>query len=434
MEIETKIEELIDGLGKDFNLLQYVYNDTSKFVPGKTTVLYSGPYWDNQEVVAAIKALLVGKWVSSGENVRLFEMGFAKKINQKDAIMVNSGSSANLIMLAALKKYYGWEDADEIIVSVVGFPTTIAPIIQNNLYPVFIDIEMDTLNFDVELIEKNITKCTKAIFISPVLGNPPNFDKIVYLCEKHNLLLILDNCDSLGSRWNGKFLNEYAVASSYSFYPAHHISTGEGGMVASDNPELIRLARSFSWWGRGCYCIGSANMLPNGTCNNRFDKWLKDYDGIIDHKYIFENMGYNLKPLDLQGSIGLVQLTKLDEIHKNRINSHDVITELFLKYIPTLKVPYVSPKADPSWFGTPFICESRQQKEKLVSYLEKNKIQTRNYFSGNILLHPAYKHLDDYKKYKNANRVLPEVFFIGASPHYKSNVFDYIEQVLQKYE
>jgi CDP-6-deoxy-D-xylo-4-hexulose-3-dehydrase len=433
MNIDDEIMKLIKNLGENFNILNYVYNNNAKFIPGVSTVLYSGPYFDEKEIAAAIKALLIGRWISSGENVRLFEMNFSKKIHQEDGVMLNSGSSANLILLATLKKYFNWQDDDEIIVSVVGFPTTIAPIIQNNLKPVFIDIEMQTLNFDLNLIENKITERTKAIFVSPVLGNPPDFDYLINLCEKYHILLILDNCDSLGSKWKGKFLNEYSVASSYSFYPAHHISTGEGGMVTSNDIEFIKLARSFSWWGRACYCVGSANMLPNGTCNKRFGRWLDNYDGNIDHKYIFENMGYNLKPLDLQGAIGNVQLQKIDEIHTRRKRSHDEITKIFLKHLPFLKVPEVLPQADISWFGTPFICENRKQKENLINYLEKLKVQTRNFFAGNILIHPGYSYLDDYKNYPQANKVLDLVFFVGAAPHYEQNIFDYFEEIIGKY-
>ena len=291
----------------------YIYNDNN-FEPGKTFIYYSGPYWDNKETEAGINAFLNGKWITAGENVNLFEKAFSKKFNTKYSLMVNSGSSANLVLITALKKYYNWSDDDEIIVSPVGFATTISVLYQNRLKPVFIDIEWDTLNFNLDLIEDKITNKTKAIFVSPVLGNPPDMDKLIQICEKYNLKLIGDNCDSLGSKWNNKYLNEYYVAYSNSFYPAHHISTGEGGMVCTNDKLLNKLMISIAWWGRDCYCVGSNNLLGCGTCGNRFDKWLDGYDGIVDHKYVFSNMGYNLKPLDLQGAIGLVQLDKFDEI------------------------------------------------------------------------------------------------------------------------
>lgn len=411
----------------------YIYN-SKDFVAGKTPIYYSGPYWDNRESEAAIDSFLNGKWITAGENVHKFESQFGKRFNTKYCHMVNSGSSANLILIAALKRRFSWDDDDEVIVSPVGFATTISVLYQNRLKPVFIDIEWETLNFDLNKIEEKITNRTKAIFVSPVLGNPPDMDKLIQLCEKYNLKLIGDNCDSLGSKWGEKYLNEYYVAYSNSFYPAHHISTGEGGMVCTNDLELKKLFVSLSWWGRDCYCVGSANLLSCGTCGNRFDKWLENFDGVIDHKYVFSEMGYNVKPLDLQGAIGCVQLEKLYEIELRRKNSKEIISKIFLNNIPNIRIPKVLAKAEPCWFGTPFICETEGLKAKLVQYLEDNKIQTRNYFAGNILLHPGYSFLDDYKKYPEANKVLNKVFFVGAAPHYNENVFSYIEDVIKKFK
>ncbi len=411
----------------------YIYN-SKVFEPGKTPIYYSGPYWDNKEVEAAIDTFLNGKWITAGEKVYKFENAFSKKFNVKHSHMVNSGSSANLVLIAALKKRFNWADDDEIIVSPVGFATTVSVLYQNKLKAVFVDIEWQTLNFDVSRIEEKITSRTKGIFVSPVLGNPPDMDKLKALADKYDLKLIGDNCDSLGSAWNGNYITDYYVAFSNSFYPAHHISTGEGGMICTNDDELKSLFVSLSWWGRDCYCIGSANLLSCGTCGNRFDKWLENYDGIIDHKYVFSEMGYNLKPLDLQGAIGLVQLDKLDEIETNRKVSRNTLSKIFTDNIPGLRIPDVLSKADPCWFGTPFICDEPGLKHRLVEYLEANKIQTRNYFAGNILLHPGYSKLDDYTLYPEANKVLDKVFFIGAAPHYTEPVFDYINDVITKFK
>jgi CDP-6-deoxy-D-xylo-4-hexulose-3-dehydrase len=430
--IEDHILDLINVLGEDHNILRYVYNNNKKFIGGVTPVYYSGPYWDNKEIIAMIKVIISGEWLSSGENVQIFENAFVNKINNKFGVMVNSGSSANLVMMATVKKVLGWNDGDEIITSVVGFPTTIAPITQNKLTPVFVDIEMNSLNFDLDLIEEKITEKTRAIILSPVLGSPPDVDRLLDICKRHNLELLLDNCDSLGTRWKGKYLNEYALISTNSFYPSHHISTGEGGMVVSDNKAMIRTARSISWWGRDCFCVGSQNLFPNGVCGNRFNKWLKGYDGVIDHKYLFVNEGYNLKPLDLQGAVGNIQLEKFDEIHEKRLINKEILGGLFKKYLD-VHIPTNLEDAEVSWFGTPIVCKSVEEKQKLVTYLEKKKIQTRNYFAGNILLHPGYKKLDDFRKYPEANKVLDLVFFIGASPHYNQDVFDYVESVLKEY-
>jgi CDP-6-deoxy-D-xylo-4-hexulose-3-dehydrase len=411
----------------------YIYNAKS-FEPGKTPIYYSGPYWDNRETEAAIDTFLNGKWITTGEKVFKFERQFSKRFNVKHSHMVNSGSSANLVLIAALKRRFNWADDDEVLVSPVGFATTISVLYQHRLKPVFVDIEWDTLNFDLDQLEAKITPRTKAIFVSPVLGNPPDMDRLLEIATKHNIQLVGDNCDSLGSKWGNEYLSEYYVAFSNSFYPAHHISTGEGGMICTNDDELKKLFVSISWWGRDCYCIGSANLLSCGTCGNRFDKWLENYDGVIDHKYVFSEMGYNLKPLDLQGAIGLEQLQKLDEIEANRRVSHDRLTKIFTDNIPGLRVPIVLDKADPCWFGTPFICDEPGLKHRLVEYLEANKIQTRNYFAGNILLHPGYSFLDDSSQYPEANKVLDKVFFIGAAPHYTEPVFEYIEQVIKAFK
>lgn len=410
----------------------YTYNQDT-FVPGVSQVYYAGPYWDHNEVYGAMKTFLTGAWLPSGEQVQKFQEKFATMFKVDHAHMVNSGSSANLVLITALKKFHGWQDGAEVIVSPVGFPTTIAPLAQNNLTPVFVDIEMDTLNFDVTKIAEKINARTVAIFVSPVLGNPPDMDYLQQLAFDHDIMLIGDNCDSLGSRWNGEFLTEYYTAWTTSFYPAHHITTGEGGMICSNDADFMNTVRSIAWWGRDCYCVGANNLLPCGTCGKRFDKWLDGYEGVIDHKYLFTNMGYNLKPLDMQGSIGLAQLDKMEFVDASRRKNKIAFQSLLVKHIDGIRVAAHHDNADPSWFGVPIICRSQIQKEKLQQYLEANKIQTRNYFAGNILMHPGYKHLDDYTKYPNANKALSHVFFVGCPPHYNDTVFAYIESVLEKW-
>jgi len=449
MELKDEIKQFLQNKKTKFI---YNTNDQDKTVINR--VLYSGPYWSDDETVAIIESILTGKWMTAGESVHKFEHAFSKKYNQKAAVMLNSGSSANLILIAAMKKYFGWKDGDEIIVSPVGFPTTIAPIIQNNLVPVFIDIEFDTLNFALENIEKVVSDKTRAIFLSPVLGNSININLLVneinkwneVYTEKYNkpgylrriesnIQLILDSCDSLGSKWKDKYLNEYAFASSFSFYPAHHITTMEGGMITSNNTEFIKLARSFAWWGRHCHCVGAANLLPNGTCGRRFDKWLDNTDCIIDHKYVFDNIGYNLKPLDLQGAIGLEQLKKVDDIDRLRKKHKNIISTIFRETLGnSIYIPDEIKGAETSWFGVPIIVKNKENKKSLVKHLEANGIQTRNYFAGNILLHRGYQHLDDYKNYPNANRVLDEVFFIGCHPSYNDKTFEYIRKVLKEWK
>jgi CDP-6-deoxy-D-xylo-4-hexulose-3-dehydrase len=434
--MKEKRKELINNF---LEQLTEEFGQLPKFahsVNNEENVYYSGPSFDNEEMSAAIEALLFSKWGATGENVYKFEREFSKFVKAKSSLMLNSGSSANLVLITALKKYLKWNDGDEIILSVVGFPTTLSPIMINNLKPVFIDIELDSLNFDIKKIEEKITPRTKAIFISPVLGNSPDMDYLLMLKEKYNIELILDGCDSLGSKWDGKELTEYVIASTCSFYASHHLCTIEGGMISSNDSELVKLARSIAWWGRDCWCVGSSNLLSNGSCGNRFSNtWLEGHDDIvIDHKYVFSNIGYNLKPIDMQGAMGLVQLSKFPEFERLRRKHKLEIENILVKYIKGYKKIAICEKSDPSWFGVPIIVNNNDDKQKLVNYLEKNNIQTRNYFAGNILLHPAYKHLDDWKLYPNANEVLKRVFFIGCSPNYTETTINYIDKVLSKYE
>ena len=260
-------------------------------------------------------------------------------------------------------------------------------------------------------------------------------DKLLDIVKRHNIKLLLDNCDSLGSKWNDKYLNEYAEASSCSFYPAHEITTLEGGMVSSNHEEIVQLARSYGTWGRDCYCVGTCNLLANGSCGKRFSNWLTDFpETIIDHKYVFNRIGYNLKPLDLQGAIGIEQLKKLHFICETRSSNCSRISSLFIKYVNNIRSVNVLNKTGWTPFGVPLICQNKEQKQKLVSYLEANGVQTRNYFAGNLLMHNGYKHLDSYKLYPESNKVLDLVFFVGCAPTISDKNIDYIEKVLQQYQ
>tara|TARA_R100001460_G_scaffold83907_2_gene124865 strand:- start:4808 stop:6103 length:1296 start_codon:yes stop_codon:yes gene_type:complete len=395
-------------------------------------VYYSGPYWDDNEARELIYSVMKGKWLSSGEKVNRFEHEFSRKFGFSHSVMVNSGSSANLVMIAALKKYFNWADGDEIIVCACGFATTVAPIVQAGLKPVFVDINWGDLNWDLEQVEAKITEKTRAVFSSPVLGNAYDMDQLYDILDRHQLELIADNCDSLGSKYEGHYLTDRAVAASCSFYPAHHLCTIEGGMVSSNNKAIIDLARSFAWWGRGCYCVGQQNLLSNGVCGRRFDRWLEKYPDIVDHKYVFGNMGYNLKPLDLQGAVGSVQLLKFEEIHDKRRKNKWAIHQI-VERIPGIRVMREMPNAETSWFGVPILCDNKKLKHSLVKHFEDNKVQTRNYFAGNILLHPGYSYLDDANKYPNANQVLDLVFFLGCSPTITDKMIEYIAKVASQY-
>ena len=433
MSLQQSIRAFLSAAAEsDDGLYPYLANKGTNFDRHTDTVYYSGPFWDSKEVEAAIETLIKGNWLTSGESVNRFERKFSKEFGFKHSLMVNSGSSANLVMLAALKKYFEWQDGDEIIVSVVGFPTTLSAIIQNGLKPVFVDISWHDLNWDVDKIENLITNRTRAVFSSPVLGNPYDLDRIIDIISRNKIQLISDNCDSLGSKWDGAFLTDYSVAASCSFYPAHHICTMEGGMVSSNNLEIVKLARSFAWWGRACYCVGKQNLLSNGTCKSRFDNWISDCDVVVDHKYVFENIGYNLKPLDLQGSIGLVQLQKWKDIETKRAANKAEMDRIFRK-IPGCRIVEALPKAETSWFGAPIICVSSELKRKLVRHLESNRIQTRNYFAGNILVQPGYTDFGNASDYPNASKVLEKVFFVGVSPTITSEMLNYVENVVDSF-
>ena len=399
-----------------------------EFVPGETQVQYSGPYWDHREIEMGTEAFLSGKWLTAGEYVARFQNIFAKHFGVRFAHMVNSGSSANLIMVSALKKHLLWKDGDEIIVSPVGFPTTIAPLVQNNLKPVFVDIEMDTLNFDLKLVRKAITPRTKGIFVSPVLGNPPDMDELIKMST-----LIGDNCDSLGSKWDGEYITKYYKTWSTSFYPAHHITTGEGGMVCANDQAYIKTARSMTWWGRDCYCVGAANLLACGTCGNRFDNWIEGSDEIVDHKYLFTNIGYNLKPLDMQGAIGIAQMEKIEEIELKRRYNFNYLASV-VTGMEGVNVAAKHTKADPCWFGVPIICDTAAIKNSFVAHLENHKVQTRPYFAGNLLRHPGYRHLGDASQFPLANQAMDRVFFIGCAPHYTPEILNYIAEVVRAWK
>ncbi len=398
-------------------------------------VYYSGPYMDDSELVAAIETLLLGKWSSAGEVCARFERAYSEATNVKFSFFCNSGSSANLLLMAAAKEYYQWEDRSNVLISVVGFPTTTSSVVHNGLTPRFVDIEMGSLNWDMDKVENILrNESIKAVFLSPVLGNPPDMDRLTAVCKETGTIILLDNCDSLHTQWNGKYLNEYAVISSCSLYVAHEITTLEGGMVSSDNPRLIDLARSYGTWGRACECVGTGNLLPKGCCGKRFSCWLEAIpETVIDHRYVFDRMGWNLKGIDMLAAIGLEQLKRLSFICKSRQDNQKVIQDIFIKHIHGLTAPTIHPEANWVPFGTPIICSSKKQKEKLVAHLEANGVQTRNPFAGNLLLHKGYRHLGNWEDYPEANKVLDQVFFVGCAPTISPENINHIEATIKSF-
>jgi|6_EtaG_2_1085325.scaffolds.fasta_scaffold00303_9 CDP-6-deoxy-D-xylo-4-hexulose-3-dehydrase len=415
---------------------------TATWIPGKDWIKYSGPYYDDKEYVAAVSSLL-DEWLVMGEKGILFEKKFSKLLGKEHGILTNSGSSANLLMMSALKskRLFALPDKTKVITPVAGFPTTINPILQNNFVPVFIDIELETLNLDLEQLEEAAKKGARILTFAHVLGNPPNMDRVMEIVERYELIFLEDCCDALGSYYKGKKLGSYGDMSSCSFYPAHHITMGEGGFVSTQTKQQEIIVRSFRDWGRGCYCVGQkANLLKNGTCKKRFSCWLPAApEQIFDHKYVYEEIGYNLKPTELQAAMGLEQIKKLNIIDLQRRENYRRLFNIFKPYEEFFILPIATEGADPSWFAFPLTIKDSSifNRSEITNFFEDCKIQTRNYFAGNILLHPAYQHLSDLgrtiKDFPNATKVTTDTFFLGTSPVVTSEQMEYIEEKTRKF-
>jgi CDP-6-deoxy-D-xylo-4-hexulose-3-dehydrase len=426
-----QINQFLDIINANHENIPRYCHTTKKF---NNKVIYAGFYWDRDELVAAIESLLFENWFVSGPSITKFEREFSNKVGNHFGVMVNSGSSANLVALAALKRYYNWDSSSNILVSACSFPTTVSVIPQNGLQPKFVDIEMDTLNVDLKELESKIDKYTKAILISPVLGASPDYDKLLMLSNKYNIILIGDLCDSVGSMFKDKLLSEFNVINTYSFFASHHFSVGNGGMITTNNEELSILCRKISRWFKACYCKNLSNTAKNGECGKRFSNWLNTRPDIdYDHRMVFDGLGYNLQNLSITGAIGLAQLKKWDVIHNKRQANHNQIEKIFLKHLPQVNLQKTIPNSKPSWFGCAIICPSRDFKEQLVLHLETNGINTRPYFSGNILCHNEFSQFGDWKLFPNSTLALELVFFIGVAPHITDQHIDYIEDVVKNF-
>jgi CDP-6-deoxy-D-xylo-4-hexulose-3-dehydrase len=416
--------------------------ESKKWEKGVDWVQYAGPFFDDKEYTAAIKSLL-NEWLVLGQDAISFENIFPNHLGKNYGILTNSGSSSNLIMLSALtsKRLYNLKKGTKVITPIAGFPTTINPIIQLGFEPIFVDIDLSTLNLNLEAVEKAADEGARVITFAHVLGNPPNMEKLMSIIKKYNLIFLEDCCDALGSTYDGVPLGSFGELASCSFYPAHHITMGEGGFVACNTKLQETVARSFREWGRGCYCVGKkANLLKNGTCNKRFSNWLPEIpDEIFDHKYVYDEIGYNLKPIELQASIGLEQIKKLPQIKELRNRNHSHLYDIFKKYEEFFILPTATEKSNPSWFafaltikdGSPF------KRQDIVNYLESNKIQTRPYFAGNIMLQPAYEGFIDkstvIKNYPNARKITTDTFFLGVSPVITIEQINYIKEIVNTF-
>ena len=418
-------------------------DSTKEWKAGEDWVQYAGPYFTSEEYVKGVESLLKG-WLAMGGDSIKFEKRFPENFGRDYGVLTNSGSSANLLMMAAMtsKRLYNFPKGTKVIVPVAGFPTTVNPIYQFGFEPVFVDIEIDTLNLNIEQV-KDAAKNTdaKIITFAHVLGNPPNMDEVMQVVKEHDLIFLEDCCDALGSTYKDKPLGSFGEMASCSFFPAHHITMGEGGFVATRTAQQEKVVRSFREWGRGCFCVGrKANLSKKGSCGCRFSNWISALpEEIFDHKFVYEEIGFNLKPVEMQSSMGLVQLDKLPEIHERRKENYKNLYNVFEKYEEHLHLPKATKDSDPSWFSFPMTIKdgSPFKRRDITGFLEDNKIQTRTYFAGNILLQPAYSHLNDIedtiKRYPVATKVTKDTFFIGASPVITKQQIDYIQSIVDKF-
>jgi CDP-6-deoxy-D-xylo-4-hexulose-3-dehydrase len=408
---------------------QYIQEKQSNnnWIAGKDFVNYAGTYYNEDEYVAGVESLLKG-WLAMGSESLKFERQFPRQFGKTGGIVTNSGSSSNLLMMASLtsKRGYHLPKGTKVLMPIAGFPTTLNPTLQVGFEPVFVDIELDTLNLDLDQVERVLQEQPdiKVITFAHVLGNPPDMDHVMELVKKYNLILLEDCCDGLGSTYDNKPLGSFGLMASCSFYPAHHMTMGEGGFVATDDRNQEVILRSFREWGRGCYCVGpEANKLKCGTCGTRFNNWIDTLpDEIFDHKYVYDEIGYNLKPIELQCAMGMQQLKKLPEIHALRRRNYQLLFDIYAKYEEFFHLPRAQAKSDPSWFAFPLTIRSGTPftRADIVDYLEENLIQTRPYFAGNIMLQPAYSHLMDPAKarddFPNATHAMTHSYFHGTSP------------------
>jgi len=414
---------------------------TKTWTPGTDWVQYAGPYFTDDEYVRSVNALL-NEWLVLGEDAITFEKKFPLLLGKRHGIVVNSGSSANLLMMLTAKQVYLLKDGEKVIVPVAGFPTTVNPIIQANLKPMFVDIDLDTLNLNLDQLEAAAASGVRVVTFAHVLGNPPNMNRVMEIVQKYGLILLEDCCDALGSTYDGKPLGDAGLMSTCSFYPAHHMTMGEGGFLACRTEHQEKIARSFREWGRGCFCVGrKANLSTKGSCGCRFNNWLPELPAeIFDHKYVYDQIGYNLKPIELQCSMGLAQMEKLPEIHAKRRANHKRLTEIFTPYEEYFHIHKATPNSDPSWFAFPITVKDGApfRRSAFTKYMEDNKIQTRNYFGGNLLLQPAYKdlkslcwvggiHFDPKKLFPVATKVTTDTLFLGTSPVITAPQLDYVQ-------
>jgi CDP-6-deoxy-D-xylo-4-hexulose-3-dehydrase len=407
-----------------------------EFIPGKTRINYAGRVFDEKELINAVDASL-DFWLTEGRFSEEFSEKIADFLDVEHVLLTNSGSSANLLAFSALtSEKLGdrrLKPGDEVIAVAAGFPATVTPIVQYGLIPVFVDVDVPTYNINVKELEKAISSKTRCIFLAHTLGNPFNLDVVMELAEKHNLWVIEDNCDAFGSKYRGKYTGTFGHLSTISFYPAHHITTGEGGAIVTNDSQLAKLVRAFRDWGRDCYCAGG----ENNTCGKRFSQIFGKLPLGYDHKYVYSEIGYNLKMTDWQAAIGCAQIDKLPSFCEQRKANFRKHTAILSKYPQYFILPEATENADPAWFsfivtlkdGTPFT------RDELTTYLNNKLIETRNLFAGNITKQPAFvnKNFRVAGQLTNTEKIMTDTFFLGTYPGLTDEMFEYIEMVFEEF-
>lgn len=399
-------------------------------------IRYAGRVFGPEELVNATDAVL-DFWLTAGRFTEEFERRLAEFFGIDNALTVNSGSSANLVAISTLTSPLLGDrrllPGDEVITVAAGFPTTVSPIVQNRLVPVFVDVDVGTYNAIPDRVAEAVGGRTRAIILAHTLGNPWDIDAIKSIASQHNLWLIEDNCDAFGSTYKGRRTATFGDLATLSFYPAHHMTTGEGGAVVCNDDNLARIARSFRDWGRDCYCTGG----ENNTCGRRFSQQFGSLPHGYDHKYVYSHLGFNLKFTDIQAAIGCAQLDRMDAFIDSRRRNFDTLSSALSQYSDRLVLPRATPGSHPSWFAFPITVrvETGIQRNTLTTFLERHRVETRNLFSGNLLRHPAFENIDCRVEGNlvNTDTITDNTFFVGLYPGLGESDLGYIVEVFDRF-